>query len=128
MHLSKTDIPVRLAIPGATARQLPGFGEPEGTFGVEYFSLATGTDMAPLLAGLENDLCHAEHWGYLVSGRVVITYADDSTERVTGGEVFYWPAGHTVLVEDDAELIMFSPQVEHGEVMDHISRKLAAMA
>jgi len=128
MHLSKNDIPVRLAVPGATARQLEGFGEPEGTFGVEYFSLATGTDLAPLLAGLENDACHAEHWGYQISGRVLVTYLDGSTERVTGGEVFYWLAGHTVLVEDDAELIMFSPQAEHGEVMDHISRKVAAMA
>lgn len=128
MHLSKNDIPVRLAAPGATARQLPGFGEPEGTFGVEYFSLDTGTDLAPLLAGLEGDACHSEHWGYLISGRVVVTYRDSSTERVTGGEVFYWPAGHSVRVEDSAELVMFSPQDEHGEVMDHIGRKIAAMA
>lgn len=128
MHLPKTDIPVRLAAPGATARQLEGFGEPDGTFGVEYFSLDAGTDLAPLLAGLPGDVCHSEHWGYLISGRVVVSYADDSTERVGGGEVFYWPAGHSVRVEDDAELIMFSPQTEHGEVLDHIGRKIAAMA
>src|SRR5690349_961202 len=128
MHLDKHDIPVRLSVPGATARQLPDFGEPEGTFGVEFFSLATGTDMAPLLAGLEDDMCHAEHWGYLAAGTVVVTYLDDSEERVAAGEVFYWPAGHTVRVEQDAELIMFSPQAEHGAVMEHIGRKIAAMA
>jgi hypothetical protein len=128
MHLSKDDIPVRLSVPGATARQLPNFGEPEGTFGVEYFSLATGTDMAPLLAGLADDMCHAEHWGYLTAGTVVVDYLDGTAERLTSGEVFYWPAGHTVRVEADAELIMFSPQVEHGEVMEHIGRKIAAMA
>lgn len=126
MHLSKDDIPVRIDIPGAVARQLPDFGIAEGPLGVEYFTLAAGTDMAPLLVGLEDDACQAEHWGYLVSGQVVVTYSDGSTEQVTGGEVFYWPAGHSVRVEDDAAMVMFSPQVEHGAVMDHILGKLAS--
>lgn len=126
MHLSKDDIPVRIDIPGAVARQLPDFGIAEGPLGVEYFTLAAGTDMAPLLAGLEDDACQAEHWGYLVSGQVVVTYSDGSTEQVTGGEVFYWPAGHSVRVEDDAAMVMFSPQVEHGAVMDHILGKLTS--
>lgn len=125
MHLSKDDIPVRIDIPGAVARQLPDFGIAEGPLGVEYFTLAAGTDMAPLLVGLEDDACQAEHWGYLVSGQVVVTYSDGSTEQVTGGEVFYWPAGHSVRVEDDAAMVMFSPQVEHGAVMEHILGKLA---
>ena len=84
MHLSKDDIPVRIDIPGAVARQLPDFGIADGPLGVEYFTLATGTDMAPLLVGLEDDACQAEHWGYLVSGRVVVTYSDRSTEQVDG--------------------------------------------
>lgn len=127
MHLDKNDIPTRIAIDGAIARQFTNFGEPEGTLGVEYFSLATGVDMAPLLAGLEDDLCHSPHWGYVVQGRVVVTYADGSAETCAGGEVFHWPAGHSVRVEDDVELILFSPQREHGEVMDHIAAKLAAV-
>lgn len=128
MHLSKHDIPVRLDAPGAIARQLPDFGVPQGTFGVEYFSMAAGTDLAPLLEGLVGDVCHSAHWGYLLSGDVVVTYADGSTERCTGGEVFHWPAGHSVRVDDDAEIILFSPQHEHGAVMDHIGSKLAGMA
>ena len=128
MHLSKNDIPVQLQVPGATARQLPDFGVASGALGVEYFSLATGTDMAPLLAGLADDLCHSAHWGYLIAGRVRVDYHDGAAETVLGGEVFHWPAGHTVLVEDDAELVMFSPQVEHGEVLEHIRGKIAAMA
>jgi hypothetical protein len=128
MHLSKDDIPVQLALPGATARQLPDFGTAAATLGVEYFTLATGTDMAPLLAGLTDDLCHAAHWGYLITGRVRVAYRNGVAESVTAGEVFHWPAGHTVLVEDDAALVMFSPQVEHGEVLDHIRNKVAAMS
>jgi hypothetical protein len=128
MHLSKNDIPVRVEAPGAVARQLPDFGVPEGPVGVEYFTLAAGTDLTPLLQGLEDDLCQAEHWGYVAAGRVVVTSADGSADTCASGDVFYWPAGHTVRVEEDAELIMFSPQDAHGAVMDHIAGRLAAMA
>lgn len=126
MHITKMDIPVRLQAPGAIARQVPDFGVAEGAIGAEYFSLATGTDLAPLLAGLDGDACHAPHWGYLIQGRVVVTYTDGGTESCSAGDVFHWPAGHSVRVEDDAELILFSPQDSHGAVMDHIASKLAA--
>ncbi|MCW2855778.1 MAG: hypothetical protein JWR52_1393 [Marmoricola sp.] len=127
MQLDKNDIPTRIAIDGAVARQQTGFGEPEGTFSAEYFSLATGVDMAPLLEGLEDDLCHAAHWGYVIDGEVVVTYGDGSTETCSSGAVFHWIAGHTVRVLRDAELILFSPQQEHGEVLDHIASKLAGV-
>ncbi len=124
MRLPKEEIPVVLAIPGATVRHLPDFGTASGVIGAEYFSLGAGTDITPLLEGLEGDLCQAPHWGYLISGEVVVTYADSSSDRVVGGDVFHWPAGHTVRVEDDAEVILFSPQHEHLEVMGHMARKL----
>lgn len=128
MHLSKNEIPVRLDAPGATARQLPDFGTPSGTLGVECFTLAAGTDLAPLLAGLDGDACHSAHWGYMTTGEVVVDYRDGSSERCVGGDVFHWPPGHSVRVEQDAEVILFSPQVEHGAVMEHIGTKLAAMS
>jgi gentisate 1,2-dioxygenase len=124
MHLSKDDIPVRIDAPGAVARQLSDFGEAAGTMGAEYFSLGAGADLAPLLAGLEHDLCHAVHWGYIISGAVVVTYLDGSSERCAGGDVFHWPAWHTVRVEDDAEIILFSPQDTHLPVMDHIRTQM----
>lgn len=39
-------------------------------------------------------------------------------------DLFYWPAGHNVKVEADAEIIMFSPQVEHSHVIDHMIEKV----
>ena len=41
----------------------------------------------------------------------------------TTGDLFHWPSGHSVRIEGDAELILFSPQVEHTAVMDHILDK-----
>jgi hypothetical protein len=125
MRLPKEDIPVRIDAPGAIARQLPDFGIASGAIGAEYFTMGAGTDLAPLLEGLDGDMCHGPHWGYVVAGDVVVSYHDGTTEQCTTGDVFYWPPGHSVRVERDAELVMFSPQVEHTAVMDHILAKLA---
>jgi hypothetical protein len=125
MHLSKHDIPVKIEAPGATARQATGFGGDPGTIGAEYFTLAAGTDLAPLLEGLHDDACHSVHWGYMIEGDVVVTYTDGTDERCVAGDVFHWPAGHSVRVDRDAEIILFSPEAEHSAVMDHILGKLA---
>lgn len=124
MHVAKEDIPIRMALPGAIARQLPDFGPAEmpeaWQLGAEYFSLAAGTDIAPLLRGLADDACQAPHWGYLVVGEVVVTYTDGTEETCRTGESFFWPAGHSVRVVQDADVIMFSPQVAHGAALEHI--------
>lgn len=129
MRMAKQDVPTRIDVPGAKARQQINFGDAAG-YGMisgEYFSLAAGTDIAPLLQGLEGDLCHSPHWGYLLQGELTVTYADGTDEIVRGGDLFYWPPGHTVKVAEDAEVILFSPQHEHGQVMEHMQRKLGAM-
>jgi hypothetical protein len=122
MRISKADVPVKINAPGAVARQLTNFGDAKGygRMAGEYFSLAAGTDITPLLKGLENDLCQSPHWGYLIEGEVTVTYQDGATETVTGGDLFYWPPGHTVRVSRNAEVILFSPQHEHGLVLDHL--------
>lgn len=127
MKIARNKIPTKIDAPGATARQQTDFGDTTGyaVMGGEYFSLAAGADIAPLLQGLEGDLCQAPHWGYLEQGEVLVTYADRTEERVSGGDLFYWPPGHTVRVEEAAEVILFSPQHEHGQVIEHMRAKLA---
>jgi hypothetical protein len=126
MRIAKDDIPARIDVPGAKARQLPDFGDAAGygRLGAEYFSLAAGTDIAPLLQGLEDDACQAPHWGYLIEGEVVVSYTDGNSETVRGGDLFHWPAGHSVRVVRDAEVILFSPQIEHEHVMEHMRFKM----
>ena len=66
------------------------------------------------------------HWGYMISGDLAVTYNDGSDETYTTGDVLSWQPGHSVRVNADAELILFSPQVEHGHVLDHILAKMAS--
>ena len=126
MRIPKTEVPEKINIPGAVARQITGFGNASGYTDIagEYFSLAAGVDIAPLLKGLEGDLCQSPHWGYLIEGEVHLTYADGSSETIHGGDLFYWPPGHTVAVKQDAEIILFSPQKEHCAVVDHLRKQL----
>ena len=127
MRMTQDEIPTKIDVPGARARHAVGFGDATGCgpIAAEYFSLGAGTDIAPLLSGLEDDACQAPHWGYMISGEVVVSYTDGQEESCIGRDLFHWPAGHSVRVVSDAEVILFSPQVKHGEVMDHM---LAVMA
>lgn len=127
MRIAKQDIPVRINVPGAIARQAMNFGDATG-YGMisgEYFSLGAGTDIAPLLQGLEGDLCQAPHWGFVLQGKLIVTFADKTRETCAAGDLFYWPPGHTVKVEQDADIILFSPQNEHARVLDHMLSKMA---
>ena len=128
MRINKDEVPVVISIPGATARQAFDFGNASqyGDIAGEYFSLSAGVDFAPLLKGLENDLCQSPHWGFLIKGKIVVTYTDGSEETVSTGDLFFWPPGHTILITEDSEVILFSPQHEHCAVVDHVKAQLQA--
>ncbi|WP_433787044.1 hypothetical protein ACQPX6_09425 [Actinomycetospora sp. CA-101289] len=126
MKIRKEDMAASIDVPGAVARQRQDFGEASGygTIAGEYFSLGAGTDIAPLLAGLPGDSCHAPHWGYMLEGQVTVTYVDGTEESPEEGELFYWPPGHSVRVGRDAEVILFSPAKEHNDVIDHMKTQM----
>jgi hypothetical protein len=126
MRIATKDIPIRVQAPGAIARQQRNFGDASGygPLGAEFISFAAGTDITPLLKGLRQDACQSPHWGYLVKGQLTVMYTDGSEENVAGGDLFYWPPGHSVRVSEDADIVLFSPQHEHGQVFDHINRQI----
>lgn len=126
MKIAKENIEVKLEIPGAVIRQRTDFGDATGLGKIsgEYFSLSAGVDTTPLFMGLEGDLCQCPHWGYLISGQLTTTDADGKKESVMANDLFYWPSGHNVKVNIDAEIVMFSPQQEHTHVINHMIEKV----
>jgi mannose-6-phosphate isomerase-like protein (cupin superfamily) len=128
MRMSRNDVDVKMQIPGAVIRQRLDFGDATGYGKIsgEYFSLSAGVDTTPLFQGLQHDSCQCPHWGYVLQGQITTTDDSGKQETVKANDLFYWPPGHNVKVDADAEIVMFSPQHEHSHVIDHMKEKVAA--
>lgn len=126
MKIQKNEIEIKMEIPGAILRQHMNFGDATGYGKIsgEYFSLSAGVDTTPLFIGLEGNMCQCPHWGYIISGQITTTNASGTEETVNENDLFYWPTGHNVRVNTDAEFIMFSPQHEHAHVINHMIDKV----
>lgn len=121
MKINKEEMEVVMEAPDTIFRNATGYGG----MTIAFNEMPKGTDFTPLLQGLENDSCHCPHWGYIVEGAIRLIYDDKSEEVCKKGDVFYWPAGHTAIVEEDLKFIDFSPEKEFSEVMEHIGKKMA---
>ncbi|MEJ7930130.1 hypothetical protein WG922_09100 [Ramlibacter sp. AN1015] len=122
MHIARDKVDVQMEIPGAVIRQKLDFGDAAGYGKIsgEYFSLSAGVDTTPLFQGLHHNACQCPHWGYVLQGRITTTDEQGTQETVNAHDLFYWPPGHNVRVDADAEIVMFSPQHEHTHVIDHM--------
>ena len=125
MRIQKDKVDVKIEIPGAVIRQRMDFGDMDGMgkISAEYFTLAEGVDTTPLFQGLEGNLCQCPHWGFVLRGQLTTTDRNGARETVNADDLFYWPPGHNVKVDADAEIVMFSPQHEHSHVINHMIKK-----
>ena len=119
MKEQKNDMPTRLEA-GGVCIQARDWGE----LNVARIRFPKGADATPLLQGLPGDLCQCPHWGTVLKGSINVRYADGRVERVSAGDVYYWPPGHTVWVDEDYEAVEFSPAGPMGEVIDHLNSRL----
>ena len=77
------------------------------------------------MKGLPCDMCPCPHYGYIFEGSFRFVYADGTEEVYNTGEVYYAPAPHTAIVEEDTRLLDFSPQKEHDQLMEHVGKVMA---
>ncbi|HKE64447.1 MAG TPA: cupin domain-containing protein [Micromonosporaceae bacterium] len=82
---------------------------------VSFVTITKSHDLGPMLASLPSGNCSCPHWGYVLSGRVVVRYADHQ-ETFEAGDAFYMPPGHAPEAEQGTELIQFSPTEQLAEV------------
>ena len=100
-----------------------------GDYTVAFETFRADIDPAPLFAGLPDDRCQCPHWGYVISGRLVMRYPDHE-ETFTAGDAYYIPPGHLPVVTAGTEVVEFSPAAALAEtqaVLDANMRRAAAV-
>ncbi|HRN57950.1 MAG TPA: hypothetical protein PLL71_15935 [Agriterribacter sp.] len=105
-------------------QNLSGFGG----MSIGYMEVPGPADFTPFFEGLPENMCSSPHWGYLIDGALKVRYANGKEETVNAGEVFYWPAPHTGIVEKNVKFIDISPDGKFIPVMDHLAKKMTEIA
>ena len=110
--------------PALAAEGVDVRGEDWGGMVAGQLKFAKGADLAPVLKGLPNDHCQCPHWGFVMEGRIAVTYTDGAEEEITAGEVYYWPPGHSVRFLEDTRYVEFSPTDQMMPVLAHVKRQM----
>ena len=105
---------------------MEGRYEELGGYTVGFESFREDPDGTPLFRGLPDDRCQSPHWGYVISGRITLRFADRD-EVYEAGDAYYAPPGHVPVVEAGTEVVEFSPTGEYEKTMAVIAENLAAM-
>ncbi|MFD6363714.1 hypothetical protein ACFWFX_28320 [Streptomyces roseolus] len=98
--------------------------EAGGGMSVAFIHLPKGTDMAPALKGLEDDLCQCPHWGYVFRGSIRMRTASGE-DVYEAGQAYYWGPGHAPEALEDTDVVEFSPTEEFTAVIDHVKAQAA---
>jgi hypothetical protein len=94
---------------------------------INFTSFGEDVDATPLMKGLPDDRCQCPHWGYVVSGKMTLRYADGE-EVFEAGDAFYAPPGHIpVKHEPGTEFVLFSPTEELRKTEEAMTRNMQAM-
>jgi hypothetical protein len=114
--------PVAVDIPEVTGRYAP-----VGDYTVSFETFHTDVDPAPFFAGLPDDRCQCPHWGYVITGKLTMRFADHE-EVFEAGDAWYAPPGHApVKHEPGTEIVQFSPTQQLAETEAAMARNMQAM-
>ncbi|MEX0988929.1 MAG: cupin domain-containing protein [Actinomycetota bacterium] len=94
------------------------------TIGFEEYSV--DADISDMFKGLPDDRCQAEHWGYVIKGKLVFNYTDGTSDEITAGEAYFAPPGHTPTLTADTQVVEFSPTDKLNETMEVVMRNMEA--
>ena len=98
-----------------------------GGYTVGFETYTADADAAPLFQGLPDDRCQCPHWGYVLSGRVDLKFADRD-ETYEAGDAYFAPPGHTPVFFAGTEIVEFSPSDGLDETVGVVLGNLRAAA
>jgi hypothetical protein len=115
------DLPTMVSLPdGSAIKQIEW-----GGMSVELGSFNESADSAPFFAGLPDDRCQCQHWGYVLKGEITIRYAD-RTEVFQTGDAYYISPGHLPVIGDGAEWVEFTPADQAHATMEVLGKNMQA--
>jgi hypothetical protein len=94
-------------------------------FTVVFEEYHVDADAAAAFRGLPDDRCQCPHWGVVVSGELLLRYADDE-DIFRAGDAFVARPGHVPVVTAGTEIIEFSPSVELEETLRVVYANMTA--
>jgi hypothetical protein len=118
---SQDQVPVELDVDVAQTRTVD-----QGGMTIAFERLSAGVETAPLYKGLPDDACQSPHWGYLIEGRLRVLSTDGTEESIVAGQAYHLPAGHNVVVEEDALILELSPTEDRARTMQHAAQMMQA--
>jgi ethanolamine utilization protein EutQ (cupin superfamily) len=92
----------------------------------EFVTIRQGHSLAPVLKGLPGDSCQCPHWGYIMAGRLTVSYADHE-ETYEAGDAYFMPPGHVPAAETGTEFVQFSPTEELAVTLAAMKANAVAM-
>src|SRR5215216_5902324 len=110
--------------------EAPGYEgrfEDLGGYTVAFETYSEDADPSPLFAGLPDDRCQCPHWGVVLRGTLVYTYADGTRDVIGAGEAYYAPPGHLPTFTAHTEIVEFSPSDQLAATMEVVIKNVAAM-
>ena len=103
-----------------------GHYEQIGPYTVGFEAYSVDADISDMFKGLPDDSCQAEHWGYVIKGKLTFNYKDGTSDEITGGEAYYAPSGHTPILSADTEVVEFSPTDKLNETLEVVMKNMEA--
>ena len=112
--IDRTDLPMAIEGGGVEFRT-----DRAGELSMAWVRLPEGADLRPGLVGLPGDLCPCPHWGYMISGSLVM-HTKDGPQTYSAGQAFYWAPGHAPQALEDCEYVDVSPSEDLAHVVRHL--------
>jgi len=97
-----------------------------GGYTTEFVTIKESHSLAPMLKGLPGDSCQCPHWGYLLAGKLTVSYADHE-ETYQAGDAYVMSPGHVPAAEAGTEFVQFSPADELAITLAAMKANAAAM-
>src|SRR4051794_6900850 len=93
---------------------------------VSFETFREDADGTPLFRGLPDDRCQCPHWGVVMSGRLVLRFADRD-ESYEAGDAYFAPPGHVPIVTAGTEVVEFSPSAELAKTMAVLGANMSSV-